>query len=142
VPSASCELPCVKSLRLAATPRESRPELPVLLLSQYPVLEYANRLLAQGADDTGYLLKDDIAPGSWAPRPPCGRWRQRKVSVVRSLGHHSLGAPAPDFQPPPGISSAIERAPTIGVHGGVQGSPLSPAVSFEVRYGFQVADRT
>src|SRR5256885_15630604 len=42
----------------------------------------------------------------------------------------------------PWMSSALQRAPTIGVHGGVQGTPPPPAVSFEVRYGLQMADRT
>jgi DNA-binding NarL/FixJ family response regulator len=49
-----------EGVQLAIALREARPELAILVLSQYAVPEYATRLLEGGARGTGYLLKDRI----------------------------------------------------------------------------------
>ncbi|CUU53676.1 DNA-binding response regulator, NarL/FixJ family, contains REC and HTH domains [Parafrankia irregularis] len=45
---------------LAVALRARRPDLAILLLSQFAVPEYATRLLAAGARGTGYLLKERV----------------------------------------------------------------------------------
>ncbi|MBG0561288.1 response regulator transcription factor [Actinoplanes aureus] len=49
-----------EGVALALALRRTTPALPVLVLSQYAVPEYATRLLEGGADGIGYLLKDRI----------------------------------------------------------------------------------
>jgi DNA-binding NarL/FixJ family response regulator len=49
-----------EGLRAAIEARKRRPELPVLVLSQYVEQTYAAELLAGGARGVGYLLKDRI----------------------------------------------------------------------------------
>lgn len=48
-------------LRAALEIRRAWPEAPVLLLSQYVVLQYARELIGAGDAATGYLLKDRIS---------------------------------------------------------------------------------
>jgi len=50
-----------EGLRAAVTARETLPDLPVLVLSQYVEHAYAARLLAQGASGVGYLLKERVS---------------------------------------------------------------------------------
>lgn len=50
-----------EGLRAAVTARETLPDLPVLVLSQYVEHAYAARLLAQGAAGVGYLLKERVS---------------------------------------------------------------------------------
>jgi len=50
-----------EGLTAAITARESRPRLPVLILSQYVEAIYARNLLASGEGAVGYLLKDRVA---------------------------------------------------------------------------------
>lgn len=47
-------------LRAALTLRAERPQLGILVLSQYLEEAYAHELLAAGAEGTGYLLKDRV----------------------------------------------------------------------------------
>src|SRR2546430_4517188 len=49
-----------EGLQIAMSLRKSRPELGILVLSQYAVPEYATQLLESGPRGTGYLLKDRI----------------------------------------------------------------------------------
>ena len=49
-----------EGVELAIALRSARPDLAILVLSQYAIPEYATRLLACGANGTGYLLKDRI----------------------------------------------------------------------------------
>ncbi|WP_261554409.1 response regulator [Frankia tisae] len=49
-----------EGLVTAISLRRTRPDLAILLLSQYAVPEYATRLLEGGARGTGYLLKERI----------------------------------------------------------------------------------
>lgn len=48
-------------LRAAVEIREQWPQAPILLLSQYVLLEYARELVGKGDAATGYLLKDRIS---------------------------------------------------------------------------------
>jgi DNA-binding NarL/FixJ family response regulator len=48
-------------LRVALTIREELPDVAILLLSQYVEDRYLARLLADGAEGVGYLLKDRVA---------------------------------------------------------------------------------
>lgn len=50
-----------EGLRAAVEIRQSWPDAPVLLLSQYVVAAYADELLASGHGAIGYLLKDRVA---------------------------------------------------------------------------------
>ncbi len=50
-----------EGLIAAATIRECHPRTSILVLSSYIEIAYAERLLAQGGDGVGYLLKDRIA---------------------------------------------------------------------------------
>lgn len=50
-----------EGLRAAKRIRESWPDAPILLLSQYIVLSYASELLASGSGAIGYLLKDRVS---------------------------------------------------------------------------------
>lgn len=50
-----------EGLRAAVQLRHAWPRAPVLLLSQYVVLTYADELLATGEGSVGYLLKDRVA---------------------------------------------------------------------------------
>jgi DNA-binding NarL/FixJ family response regulator len=50
-----------EGIRAALRARETRPGLPVLILSQYVEHVYATRLLASGAGGVGYLLKDRVS---------------------------------------------------------------------------------
>lgn len=50
-----------EGLQAAMRIRESWPEAPILLLSQYIVLSYAQELLASGTGWIGYLLKDRVS---------------------------------------------------------------------------------
>jgi DNA-binding NarL/FixJ family response regulator len=50
-----------EGLRAALALRQSYPDLPVLLFSQYVEAAWAARLLADGARGVGYLLKDRVA---------------------------------------------------------------------------------
>ncbi|GAB3699623.1 response regulator [Mariniluteicoccus flavus] len=50
-----------EGLRAAVALRESWPDAPILLLSQYVVLSYAAELLASGSGAIGYLLKDRVS---------------------------------------------------------------------------------
>lgn len=51
-----------EGLRVAATLRQERPSLPILLLSQYTSIAYLPELLdGTGAGGIGYLLKDRVA---------------------------------------------------------------------------------
>jgi DNA-binding NarL/FixJ family response regulator len=49
-----------EGIGVATSLRKANPELGILVLSQYAVVEYATRLLENGACGTGYLLKDRI----------------------------------------------------------------------------------
>ena len=49
-----------EGITVATSLRKANPELGVLVLSQYTVVEYATRLLENGACGMGYLLKDRI----------------------------------------------------------------------------------
>jgi DNA-binding NarL/FixJ family response regulator len=49
-----------EGIRAAVAARRTRPDLPVLVLSQYVEPVYAAELLASGAAGLGYLLKDRI----------------------------------------------------------------------------------
>ena len=53
-----------EGLEAAAAIRRERPETSVLVLSQYVETRHAVRLLADGADGVGYLLKDRVADGA------------------------------------------------------------------------------
>jgi DNA-binding NarL/FixJ family response regulator len=48
-------------LRMALTIRDELPDVAILLLSQYVEDRYLARLLADGAEGVGYLLKDRVA---------------------------------------------------------------------------------
>ncbi|OKJ03798.1 LuxR family transcriptional regulator [Streptomyces sp. CB01249] len=50
-----------EGLRAAVEIRERRPDVGVLVLSQYVERSYAARLLAENAERVGYLLKDRVA---------------------------------------------------------------------------------
>lgn len=50
-----------EGLRAAAEVRRARPDAPVLVLSQYVEVAYAEDLLESGGAGTGYLLKDRVA---------------------------------------------------------------------------------
>jgi DNA-binding NarL/FixJ family response regulator len=50
-----------EGLRAASTIRGELPEVAILILSQYVDEHYAKRLLADGAEGVGYLLKDRVA---------------------------------------------------------------------------------
>lgn len=50
-----------EGLRAAVRIRSAWPEAPILLLSQYVVLSYAQELLAAGGHALGYLLKDRVS---------------------------------------------------------------------------------
>ena len=50
-----------EGLRAALAARKEIPGLPVLVLSQYVEVAYADELLADGAGGVGYLLKDRVA---------------------------------------------------------------------------------
>src|SRR5690625_256365 len=50
-----------EGLRAAIDARSARPDLPVLVLSQYVEQLYARELLASGDGSVGYLLKDRVA---------------------------------------------------------------------------------
>ena len=50
-----------EGLRAAAEVRRARPDAPVLVLSQYVEVAYAEDLLEAGGAGTGYLLKDRVA---------------------------------------------------------------------------------
>ena len=50
-----------EGLRAAAQIREELPDTGILVLSQYVEERYAMRLLEQGAEGVGYLLKDRVA---------------------------------------------------------------------------------
>ncbi|MFJ8621316.1 response regulator [Kitasatospora sp. NPDC093550] len=50
-----------EGLRAAVAIRQRRPEVGVLVLSQYVERHYAAELLAAGAERVGYLLKDRVA---------------------------------------------------------------------------------
>lgn len=50
-----------EGLRAALEARRDRPELPVLVLSQYVERSYAAELLADGRGGIGYLLKDRVS---------------------------------------------------------------------------------
>lgn len=49
-----------EGITVATSLRKANPELGILVLSQYAVVEYATRLLENGACGMGYLLKDRI----------------------------------------------------------------------------------
>jgi DNA-binding NarL/FixJ family response regulator len=49
-----------EGIRAAHAIRAAHPEIGVLVLSQYGETEYAMRLLGEGADGLGYLLKDRV----------------------------------------------------------------------------------
>ncbi|MEV0622453.1 response regulator transcription factor [Nonomuraea sp. NPDC050404] len=49
-----------EGIRAALAARRDRPDLPVLVLSQYVELVYATQLLAGGQGSVGYLLKDRV----------------------------------------------------------------------------------
>ena len=49
-----------EGITVATSLRKENPELGILVLSQYAVVEYATRLLENGASGMGYLLKDRI----------------------------------------------------------------------------------
>lgn len=50
-----------EGLRAAVRVRQQWPEAPIMLLSQYIVLAYADELLATGGGHIGYLLKDRVS---------------------------------------------------------------------------------
>ena len=50
-----------EGLRAAVSLRSEWPDAPILLLSQYIVLDYATELLASGQGSIGYLLKDRVS---------------------------------------------------------------------------------
>lgn len=50
-----------EGLRASVRLREQWPDAPILLLSQYIVLAYANELIASGGGAIGYLLKDRVS---------------------------------------------------------------------------------
>lgn len=50
-----------EGLRAAVEVRRSRPGAPVLVLSQYVEVSYADELLGPGEDGVGYLLKDRVS---------------------------------------------------------------------------------
>jgi DNA-binding NarL/FixJ family response regulator len=50
-----------EGLRAAVAARQERPELPILVLSQYVEERYAVELVAGGAQGIGYLLKERVA---------------------------------------------------------------------------------
>ncbi|GIH94242.1 response regulator transcription factor [Planobispora siamensis] len=49
-----------EGIQLAAALRAARPQLAVLVLSQYAMPEYASRLLSDGTGGIGYLLKERV----------------------------------------------------------------------------------
>ena len=50
-----------EGIRAALRVRQQRPDLPILVLSQYVETVYASRLMAGGGAGIGYLLKDRVA---------------------------------------------------------------------------------
>ncbi|GAA5049610.1 DNA-binding NarL/FixJ family response regulator [Thermocatellispora tengchongensis] len=50
-----------EGIRAALAARQTRPDLPVLVLSQYVEMLYASKLLSDGQGGVGYLLKDRIS---------------------------------------------------------------------------------
>lgn len=50
-----------EGVRAALTARRTRPDLPILVLSQYVEMTYATELLSTGNGGIGYLLKDRVS---------------------------------------------------------------------------------
>lgn len=92
-----------EGLRAAVTIRESWPEAPILLLSQYVAADYVPELLASGTSGIGYLLKDRIGDlDSFlesVARVAAGGLVLDPEVVTQAMGHRRHHAPLEDLTP-------------------------------------------
>lgn len=90
-------------LRAALEVRARRPETGVLILSQYYDVRYTTRLVADGADGIGYLLKERVGDVETfvqaAERVADGRSALDPEVVARLLGHRRANSPIDALSP-------------------------------------------
>ena len=80
------------------------PDAPVLVLSQYVEVSYADELLADGAGGVGYLLKDRVARHRRVPRRRSTGWRAGGTVldpqvVAQLMGRRRARRPGRDADP-------------------------------------------
>ena len=88
-----------EGIRAAELLREQRPDTAVLVLSQYSEPQYALRLLAEGSEGRGYLLKERVADA------------RQLVSAIREVARGSSVIDPKMVDALVGARSAAERSP-------------------------------